>query len=684
MKKTFNCLIFLIFLKSYISIGQVDTTITKNLKEVIVIGKKEIKLKPKKGFYEVNVQGTIFEEQQNAWEGLKTIPLLRVNDQEPVKINGKSTTLFINGIESNFSSSQLEDFLKSIDANTVEKIEITTNPNASYEASVETVLNIVLNKKNENYKIGINTTNGIKTKYYNFFNTNYTVSNKKTFFYSNYSFNFLPKVNFSEIRREINDEILNINNIENEQEQKHSWFSNLNYIISKKSVIDFTYSFSTNNDNYEGNSFNENFNRTIISNKSIFNHKLSQVYKNDFSDNFSMDIGSYQVLTFNSNKSNAIQDANNQNQDIKSNINLFIGFANFKYNNKFGYTSFGVRYNNTTVKKENFENLNSFPFELKENITSFYLNHSLSISKTSSLNLGIRSETSNVYYNYYITNNEQQFSNSTNYTNLLYNISYDWQNEEKKVYQSISFRKTISRPNYNYLNPFQLINRDITTFEGDFNIVPSQLYLLSYEKSKNNWNYYINTGINFDFISSFYDNRNNNIVSTYQNFDQVMFLSSGLDYTKYFFRQKWKTNSSISTSIFKIKENEYDIGKSTPDISFNSSNFIDLGKDYKLNINYFNNLSYRDGTILHYNTQRLDIGLTKKINQQLILRFFINDLFKTSISGLETTLPNYLYKNIAYNDVRAFGLNIRYDLSGKKFESKTFEEPSGNEIDRLK
>lgn len=59
-------------------------------------------------------------------------------------------------------------------------------------------------------------------------------------------------------------------------------------------------------------------------------------------------------------------------------------------------------------------------------------------------------------------------------------------------------------------------------------------------------------------------------------------------------------------------------------------------------------------------------------------------MFKTSISGLETTLPNYLYKNIAYNDVRAFGLNIRYDLSGKKFESKTFEEPSGNEIDRLK
>ena len=45
--------------------GQVDTTQTINLKEVLLIGKKEIKLKPKKGTYEVNVKGTIFEEQQN-------------------------------------------------------------------------------------------------------------------------------------------------------------------------------------------------------------------------------------------------------------------------------------------------------------------------------------------------------------------------------------------------------------------------------------------------------------------------------------------------------------------------------------------------------------------------------------------------------------------------------------------
>ena len=172
--------------------GQVDTTQTIKLNEVLLVGKKEIRLKPKKGTYEVNVKGTIFEEQENAWEGLKIIPLLRVNDQEPIKINGKGTTLFINGIESNFSASQLEDFLRSTDAKTIEKIEITTNPNARYEASVETVLNIVLDQKNENYKLGINTTNGIKTKYYNFFSTNYSVSNKKTFFYSNYSFNFIP------------------------------------------------------------------------------------------------------------------------------------------------------------------------------------------------------------------------------------------------------------------------------------------------------------------------------------------------------------------------------------------------------------------------------------------------------------------------------------------------------------
>jgi hypothetical protein len=386
----------------------------------------------------------------------------------------------------------------------------------------------VIQKVSENYRFGVNATNGIKTNYYNFLSGNYAVNVKKTSFYTNYSFNYLPQVNTSKIKRQINDETLNLKNKENELERKHIWFSNINHTFSKNNILDFTYSFSTNNDVLDGNSSNDSFNRSIAVDKASNIHKLSQIWKYDFNDNASLDLGIHQVFN-NQNNSNFANENNNfQNQGINSEIKLFIGFVNFKYNNVLGYTSLGSRTNKTTVKKENLEGSLSFPFKLNEQITSFYLNHTFNISKNSSVDIGVRSETTNVSFNFFNPTEDKSFANKSNYTNLLYNAAFNWENKEKETYHSLGFRKTISRPNYSYLNPFQSINRDVTLFEGDFNIVPSKLFVLSYEKFRKNWNYYISSGINSNFISSFYANRNNSCVQFISATNLLFRVSIGL------------------------------------------------------------------------------------------------------------------------------------------------------------
>jgi hypothetical protein len=66
-----NLLYYIIFFSHSLLYCQVDTVATEKLQEVIIVNKKTVKLKKNRGIYEVNVQGTSFEDQQDTWEALK-------------------------------------------------------------------------------------------------------------------------------------------------------------------------------------------------------------------------------------------------------------------------------------------------------------------------------------------------------------------------------------------------------------------------------------------------------------------------------------------------------------------------------------------------------------------------------------------------------------------------------------
>jgi hypothetical protein len=615
--------------------------------------------------------------------------MLRINDNESIKVKFKNAIVEVNGNQLQLSGFELENYLKSIDPKTIRRIEIISNPNASYGSEIESVINIVTNQNSNNYRVGSNLTNGIRTKYFNSSNLNLNYNLEKVKLYTSYSYNLNQKVNKSQVISQLeNSPFLIFNYNEKNSQKNHQYYVNLNYKINKNGNIDFTSVGSFDDFNRNGFGKNDDFERVLDSDSSNDKIQFAEIYSHSFNDSTFFKIGSYQVF----NKSKYLNYAstnstNVENQNQYSKIPLLVGFVDFNKATLIGSLNIGLRFNYTSIDKENFSINNDIetnsPYNYEEKIFSSYINNSFNLSNKMSINLGIRLESSFIDYNFLDFNNiTASVSEKLKYSNLLYNINYiyssnkDWQN-------SIAFRKQIQRPNYSYLNPFQNINSDITYFSGDTEIVPSNVYSLSYEVSKKDWSFYIQAGTINDFISTFTDQIDNKIVETYKNFDNVILTGFGLEYNPTIIKNIWSSRINFDLTYFKIKDFNYsNIGKSSPNSNFELNNFFKI-KKFQINLNYKIIPTYKDGLIKHFQTQKLDFTVSKKINKNLTLFAYAYDFLKTNINWEETTLSNYFYSSKNYNDQRALGLSLRWSMSGKTYKKSEMEKIEDNSIDRL-
>src|SRR5690606_8002780 len=256
-------------------------------------------------------------------------------------------------------------------------------------------------------------------------------------------------------------------------------------------------------------------------------------------------------------------------------------------------------------------NINA-PFYYNEKVLSFYINHTYQISEKKSIVAGIRTEST--FSDYTFENNilAQKVQDKQNYTNLLFNAGYYWNNE--KTYQSIAIRKQISRPNYSYINPFRSLNEDITQSTGDQDIKPAQQYSLNYELLVNKFIFSLTGSYISNFISSFMEEENGTILSTYKNFNHVYFLNTGIEYNDHLVNGKWNIRPTLYITLPKLVDDTYDIKKSSPIVSAGIQNVIDLGKNYIFTLYYSYNSSYKDGLIEHRQSQIVNTSLSKKIN----------------------------------------------------------------------
>lgn len=89
----------------------------------------------------VNVAESVMANAGTIIDVLKYAPSLIINDNS-ITIRGKEAIILIDGRQTNVSGESLEGILNSLPSNSIEKIELISNPGAKYDATGKAVINI--------------------------------------------------------------------------------------------------------------------------------------------------------------------------------------------------------------------------------------------------------------------------------------------------------------------------------------------------------------------------------------------------------------------------------------------------------------------------------------------------------------------------------------------------------------
>jgi hypothetical protein len=185
----------------------------------------------------VNVAQSPVAAGGNVYEAVKKAP--GITDMQGLQFRGKNVTVYINDKPSRLGGEDLKNYLSSMPANTVERIEVITNPSAKYEASGGPVVNIILAK---NKDLGTNgtVTAGTGAGRYGRFNSGISLNHRNANMnvYGSYDYQYTKVRNRTRANRSFND----LYSISDEQRSYETSKSNiakagLDYTINSRSSI---------------------------------------------------------------------------------------------------------------------------------------------------------------------------------------------------------------------------------------------------------------------------------------------------------------------------------------------------------------------------------------------------------------------------------------------------------------
>jgi iron complex outermembrane recepter protein len=141
------------------NIGKIVLTASSRTLQEVDVTAKERFVEVKPGKVILNVESSILSSGSTAFDILARSPGVQVDNSDNIKLNGKAGVLvMINGKQTFMEKENLVDLLKSTQSNTIESIELISNPSAKYAAAgIASIIDIRI-KKNKNFG-----TNGVLT-----------------------------------------------------------------------------------------------------------------------------------------------------------------------------------------------------------------------------------------------------------------------------------------------------------------------------------------------------------------------------------------------------------------------------------------------------------------------------------------------------------------------------------------
>lgn len=437
----------------------------------------------------MNVEGSIVASGGTAMEVLEKAPGVGVDKDDKISLKGKQgVIIMVDGKPSNLSQADLANMLKSMPSNSIESIEIISNPSAKYDASGNSgIINIKL-KKDQNMGLNGSASAGVgygmKAKYNGGLNLNYRKRKINLFGNLNYfnnksenSFDLTRVINF-------NNQITNFKQ-ENDREQhntNYSYKAGADYYLNKKNTLGFVINGYETNGNAlssgltqirgTGSAIDSSLVLGTTTNHFFRSNSLNLNYRKSFEvqgREFSMDVDySNFESSIGDNLSTRFFDGNGAESHnpllLKNTTPSIIDIYSFKtdYVHTIGKTlkietgaKFSFVSTDNNVKFEQLINSNwqidngrTNQFIYKENVNAAYVSASKEFKKFS-IQAGLRmehtvSEGNSITLNKLVKNNYVEFFPSLFIRQPI--------SENHQI--GYSYSRRIGRPSYQDLNPF--------------------------------------------------------------------------------------------------------------------------------------------------------------------------------------------------------------------------------------
>ena len=696
---------------------------TETLDEVVVTANKPT-LKKDVDRLTFNVANTSLVEG-TMLEVLRSTPGVLVLGGN-ISVKNSTPTVFINDRKVQLSASEVTQLLENSPANSIKKVEVITNPSAKYDAESGVVINIVMSKNLiTGYRGNVfsNYTQGVFPRYNAGINQFYK-TNKVNI---NLNYNY----NHSKINR---DNINEINYLDNNNTISENWYSTLNrnttskthnanlnfdYFLSERSTLSLTSNFlylpyfdyltkgnTTVNDIQGTDDYNFNVNNNSSDDKYNFGVDLDFVQK--FKNESSLAINAhmtkydyerqqqvnsqYYFTNSSSNFDTAFTTDNNQTTDIltsqidyntplSDNSSLSTGVKTSMINTESDITQFDIDPNTGLIT---FNAQYSDAYNYDESIFAAYLDYQIDWEKWS-FSGGLRAEQTNIEGQSLSTN----VLNKQDYLEWFPTLNLSWQTSENvNIYTN--YKRSINRPDYQDLNPFNFFLNDNTIATGNPYLQPTftdKFVLGTSIKSRYTFEFYYKDISDQIHEIPIQDNTNNILIYQPTNIGKSTDL--GLDFITYFdISNSWSVY--FVTSFYNISEEAFLDNQFVKQDQWSNysvfSNDFSLLKDKSLSANF--TVIYTSKNLQGFQTVdgRLisDLSFSKKLfNDKATLSLAFADLFNKQDFAVRTKYGRQNNYNFHNQDNRYVKLGFSYKFGNTSLQTNERTKDK-KERDRLK
>ncbi|MDQ8750590.1 TonB-dependent receptor [Elizabethkingia miricola] len=446
-----------------------------------------------------NVSNSSILAGNTTWDVLRMTPLVNIDNNDVIKAEGESVTVYINDRKSVFTGKELKEYLKTIPADNLLKIEIITSPSSRYETT-GSVINIVLKKRDDEGikgSVTFNNRQNSKNSQYTNFNLNYHKKNFTQTLIGSYgnNNNFQKNTNVNTLYKD--NDVTNIVNEILSSNKSPSISSTSEYELNDKNSIGLILEYYQSKN---VSTSDADFNRTQNGVPFDTYHQVQDVngryltvgvnlfykyYDKNKNKILNIDLGS----NYNSQK--------NQNEFLKnystsSDINQ-LGISSHEqmrnYYIKVDYTQpLGkngsievggkMDFNNNVVPNNiygnNIDRLHTNDiFHYEENINSLYINYSKTFFKKLETRIGFRYE--NIVYK--MREDVSATSRKDSYATLLPNLLLKYSFSENYDL-SLTYNRNLWRPWYTEFNPFLVPTNEGTFSRGNMDLEPNPSHRL--------------------------------------------------------------------------------------------------------------------------------------------------------------------------------------------------------------